>query len=321
MKANRRGFVLVSVLWVVALLTVITISYHHRARLEVRAARYSLDASQARMAARAAVERGILEVRNKAVLDSLEQLPDRPPLPPSAHFGQPWARARDLFKEDGYLDPGSGFENDVARYSIQDMERYININSAPEELIYELPGMSLPVARRIRYRVLGAPGDDENGQRFQHASELRYIRGVDDEAWYGEGDSPGLRDVLTTYGDGAINVNTAPLDVLLSLPDMEQSAAEDLIVLRSGADAVSGTSDDIGFTNWQQFAEATGIAGSTLITLQRHCKFNSNYFRISGIATRRAGMIRSHCSAVVWVPEGTNAVSVISWSEESLGSQ
>ena len=39
MKHAREGFVLVSVLWVVALLTVITLSYHHRARLEVQAAR------------------------------------------------------------------------------------------------------------------------------------------------------------------------------------------------------------------------------------------------------------------------------------------
>ncbi|MCF6285007.1 MAG: general secretion pathway protein GspK [Candidatus Hydrogenedentes bacterium] len=318
---KQAGFVLVSVLWVVALLVVITISYHHRARLEVRAARYSLDASQARMAARAAMQRGIVALRNKAVIDSLKHGLDKPQPPPTTHMGQPWARARDLFREEGYLSPGDNFENDVARYTIEDMERFININAASEDLLAELPGMTRPVARRIHYRQAGESDAQGQAQRFQHISELRYIRGVDDDAWYGDDDSPGLRDVLTTYGDGRINLNTAPVEVLQSLPDVDPSVAEDLVTLRSGPDGISGTRDDIGFSDWEQFADATGVDGDSLISLKQFCKFNANYFRIKAVATRRGGMIHSQCSAIVLIPDGSNVASLLSWSEESLGAQ
>jgi len=316
MNRNRRGFVLVSVLWVVALLTVITISYHHRARLEVRAARYNLDAAQARVAARGAVERGVLELRNKTVLESIVQVPGQPTHGPITHLGQPWAQVGNLLGDGALLDPGEGFENDVVQYAIEDLERYININGASEDVIAALPGMSSPVARRIHYIRTGGGAD----RPFQHLSELRAIRGVDDGGWFGDGDSPGLRDVLTVHGDGRININTAPLAVLQHLPDVDPAAMADWVALRQGEDGLAGTADDRGVSSWEQFAEISGIRGGTLVALQRFCKFNSNYFKISAVATRRGGMIRSQCSAIVTVPSGTDIASLLSWSEESLGS-
>jgi type II secretory pathway component PulK len=321
MRRKNKGFVLVSVLWVVALLVVITISYHHRARLEVRAARYSLDASQARMAAQAAVQRGILEIRNKAVIDSLKHDLEKPQPPPTTHLGQVWARPRDLFREEDYLTPGENFENDVARYVIEDMERFININSVSEDLLAELPGMSLPVMRQINYRRAGDSDTQTEVLHFQHISELRTIQGVDNEAWYGNEDSPGLRELLTTHGDGRINLNTAPIGVLENLPEVDSSVAEDILALRSGPDGLSGTQDDIGFSDWEQFADTTGVDGDSLISLKQFCKFNSNYFRITAVATRRGGMIHSQCSAIVLIPDGSNVANLLSWSEESLGSQ
>lgn len=320
MNPSRSGFVLVSVLWIVALLTVITISYHYRARLEVRAARYSLDTSQARLAARAAVERGILELRNKAVLAELEQVPGQPPVPPATSLAQSWAQPRNLYHEGDYLSPGPHFDNDEATYHAEDLERYININSENEATLEALPGMSLPVLRRLNYRRTGNPESGAGPRPFQHIAELRAIRGIDDDAWYGDGDAPGLRDVITTYGDGRVNINTAPGAVLRCLPDVSPDTVDDLLAARNGPDGVAGTGDDRTFRDWTQFGELTQIQGGTLQAFQRFCKFNSNYFKISAEATRRGGMIRSHCAAVVYLPDGSNVANVLSWSEESLGS-
>ncbi len=126
MRRSERGYVLVSVLWVVALLTVVTLSYHHRARLEVQAARYSLDASQCRMTARGAVERGIVEIERKAILDAIAAAAASIEVPPVTSLDQAWARPIDLYAAEGLLKPGEGFENDVARIEIEDLERYIN---------------------------------------------------------------------------------------------------------------------------------------------------------------------------------------------------
>ena len=324
MRPRGDGYVLVSVLWVVALLTVITLSYHHRARLEVQAARYALDASQCRMAARGAVERGIVEVRNKQVADAVAEMVAQVELPPVTYLGQAWARPMNLYAGDGLLSPGEGFAGDVALVEIEDLERFININGASLDMLEALPGFSRSVLRRINVQ---RSGSDDAGERtdegpvsFHDPAELRYFRGIDDEDWFGDGDDPGLRDVLTTFGDGRVNINTAPFDVLRVLPEVGENAAEDILAWRSGEDGEAGTEDDRGFTNWEHFEEATKISGSVLLSLKQHCKFDSDYFRISAVATRRGGRIRVSCAAVVHLPNGSDAANLISWTEESLGS-
>ncbi len=320
MKHRPHGFVLVTVLWVVALLAVITISYHHRARLELRAARYSLDSAQARMTARAALERGLVALRNKTMLEHMARPANPANVSPHTHHGQAWAQPQDLYSAVGQLKPGEGFEQDVAEYRITDLESRFNINELPEDILAALPGMSRPIARRIHYRREGDSDAGAPPQLFQHVSELRQIRGVDDEAWRGAQDEPGLRDVLTTYGDALVNINTAPASVLEALPEVDQGAVADLIQVRNGPDGVPHTADDRGFADWESFRTATQIDGRSLAAFQRFCKFNSNYFKISAMATRRGGMIRSQCSAIVYVPDGSNVASLLSWSEESLGS-
>lgn len=324
MRARQEGYVLISVLWVAALLTVITLSYHHRSRLDVQAARYALDASQCRMAARGAVERGIVEIRNKQVNDVIASLNAAAEVLPATYLGQPWARPRDLYQEEGLLAPGEGFEEDVAALKIEDAERYININTAPEAVLENLPGMSRTVMRRINFQRRGI---DDAGERtdtgpvsFHDPAELRYFRGIDDGDWFGEGEAPGLRDVVTTFGDGRVNINTAPLAVLQLLPELGEQGARDILAWRSGADGESGTEDDHGFATWEDFEAATQVTGDALGKLKQHCKFNSDYFRITAVVTRRSGRIRASCTAVVYIPRGADAANLVSWTENSLGS-
>jgi type II secretory pathway component PulK len=325
MSTQRGGYVLVSVLWVVALLTVVTLSYHHRARLEVQAARYSLDASQCRMAARGVVERGIVELLNKEFHDRAAALVQPGTTAPVTHLGQPWARPIDLYADGGLLAPGAGFENDSAMLRIEDLDRYIDLNHAGIEVLEALPGLSLPVVRRLHAR---RSGTDETGAAadpgpvaFHDTAELRYFRGIDEDDWYGNKTEPGLRDLLTTVGDGRVNVNTAPPAVLQVLPDVGAKAAEDILAYRNGEDGISNTPDDRGFSGWEEFSALTQLTGDTLQSLQRLCKFDSEFFKITGVATRRGGRIRASCAAVVRIPEGATAANVVSWREESLGSE
>ncbi|MDP7638547.1 MAG: hypothetical protein QGG73_02365, partial [Candidatus Hydrogenedentes bacterium] len=52
---GRRGFVLVSVLWILAILTVVSLGFANRASLERKVAWYALDQAQAQNMARGAV--------------------------------------------------------------------------------------------------------------------------------------------------------------------------------------------------------------------------------------------------------------------------
>ena len=325
MKRQRGGFVLVSVLWVVALLTVITLSYHHRARLEVQASRYSLDASQAMLAARGAVERGLIELRNKSMLDQFSPEPGIASGAPVAWLGQPWAREGDLFAPGGLLEAGEEFEGDSVRYTIEDLERYVSINTAPEDLVEHLPGIGRPVARQIHFR---RSGTDESGTPsgtgrvpFQDIAELRGLRGIADGDWHGHGEEPGLRDLITTFGDGRINVNTATYDVLRVLPEVGEQAAKDILAWRNGDDGEFGTADDRGWGEWDSFSATTGVQGDVLQSLKQLCKFDSSYFKINAVATRRGGRIRAACAAVILLSGGSDAPTLVSWTEESLGAQ
>lgn len=325
MRPQRDGFVLVSVLWVVALLTIITLSYHHRARLDVQAARYSLDSSQAMMAARGGVERALMDLRYKSLLDQLAPDPAIAAGAPTAFLGQPWARGGDLYAPGGAMEAGERFSEDAILYTIEDLERYVNINTTPEVVLENLPGVDRAVARRIHFLRSGV---DEGGAPtgaapvvFQDTAELRELRGITEKDWLGDGREPGLRDLLTTLGDGRINVNTAPADVLRYLPGLDEQAAKDILAWRNGADGESGSEDDRGWGEWDSFASTTGVGGDALQSLKRLCKFDSSYFKISAVATRRGGRIRSACTAVYLLSGGADAPTLVSWTEESLGAQ
>ena len=311
---RRGGFVLVCVLWVLAILTVLTIGFAYRAVLDRRAAAYSLDRSQARLMAHAAVQRGIIELRNKIVKDNLRQRDVA-----RTHLGQTWARAHSLLEDkDNLLDLGEGFENDKVVYSIEDQERYIDINGAKREVLEEVEPLGKPALRRIWKRRTEGVHEDEGKNPVNALEELRYIRGVDEEDWFGEGDEPGLKDLVSVVGGNRVNVNTASYEVLQCIPDLDDNAIDVIMEWRVGGDGEIGTGDDQGFKNIEHLAEVTGIDGDSLVALQEYCKTDSNYFKITGIATRRGGKVRVVSSAIVYVRE--NIAGMKTWQEVSLGS-
>lgn len=79
---------------------------------------------------------------------------------------------------------------------------------------------------------------------------------------------PGLRDLLTVHGEGAINVNLTPPEVLSAVlhelldPARADQAAQELIALRRGRDGIDGTRDDRPFDSDAAFAGfLTGLLG------------------------------------------------------------
>jgi type II secretory pathway component PulK len=88
---------------------------------------------------------------------------------------------------------------------------------------------------------------DEDKSPFDEVAKIPYEEWDEDEIF------PGLKDVLTVYGDGKININTAPLPILVALFG-EEEVGLDVIRLRKkhplkGLDdlkTVAGTSNGIG---------------------------------------------------------------------------
>lgn len=71
-------------------------------------------------------------------------------------------------------------------------------------------------AESAYYRTLAEPYEAKNGP-LDCIYELLMIRGITSRLFHGAPGSPGLKKFLTIRGEGRINVNTAPREVLLSL--------------------------------------------------------------------------------------------------------
>jgi general secretion pathway protein K len=71
-------------------------------------------------------------------------------------------------------------------------------------------------AEREYYMALKHPYAPKNGP-LDSLGEMLLIKGIDSSIFYGTDEREGLRNYLTVYSDGKININTASLPVLLSL--------------------------------------------------------------------------------------------------------
>jgi len=80
--------------------------------------------------------------------------------------------------------------------------------------------------------------------------ELLLVKGWGPDILYGkeadeEGDAIyGIADLLTVWGDGKVNLNTASTDVLLSYAEYEDWELESVLEARNGEDGEPGTLDD-----------------------------------------------------------------------------
>jgi len=310
--SGPAGFVLVVVLWVLAALTLVTLGVSHRAFLERRAAMYAADHVRAMMLARGAVNRGMVELQNKWIHDLTSGTPNMTSL------GQSWAQPLNLLAEGSYFElPAEEYSRDRVEYRIRDAESLINLNTAPEDLLENMAGVGSRAARQIVHRRTGTTRPGEEPAPFQEIEEVRYLDGIRDDDWFGEDGEAGLKDLLTTRGDGRINVNTASRDVLLSLPGLGKDAVAQLLAIRAGADGELGTRDDQGFDTVTSIIERGGLRGTDVDAIQRFCKYTSNIFMVQGVATLRAGKVRATVTAVALVnPE---YVVIMSWREEPLG--
>ena len=312
--SSRGGFVLVSVLWILAILTVVSLGFARRAMLERQMAWYALDREQAQQMARGAAERALFELANKDALDAFNYQTGY------TSTGQRWTQRVDMFKEFPYFQEAkNGLAGDSCSYVIEDCERRISLNGSPRKVLTELEALSEDTIQEILERRRS----DSRGyqaQQFRSIEELRALQEFSEDEWYGSGDEAGLRDLLTVWGDtnrGFINVNTASADVLSKLPGIDPEVVEAIIAYRSGPDTVLNTADDRAFVSTQEVNLRLNLSAEKLAPIRIYCKIWSQYFTIKSHATRRGGKIAAFCTVVVQLDGATP--SILEWREQAHG--
>ncbi|MBI5094906.1 MAG: hypothetical protein HZB26_21030 [Candidatus Hydrogenedentes bacterium] len=312
MTPRKDGFVLVCVLWVLVVLTIITVSFGRKAVLERRAAAYALDHDQALNMARGAVQRGMVELCNKAHKDVALNPAQR-----GSYTGldQSW-RIHPTLTEEGYLtieEPGNG---DTVTYIIRDESSRISVNRAPKEILDKIEGLGVRGAEQI-VSLRGISGDPKPREPFLILEQVLELDGVDKDAWTGSEDKPGLRGLLTCWGSGKINVNTASRQVLEHIPDMAPGVVDAILAYRSGSDGQPETNDDRAFSSVADLIEKTQLDASLLGPVAKFCTLDSQFFTITGLATQRQGKIRAVCEATVEIRNGVSRI--LQWREDPSG--
>lgn len=241
MRRDERGFALVAIMLVLALLGVVGAEFAYSMRLEASAVRAFKEGIAAVHLAEAAIEEGIREL---AADSAYATLPEDGLL---TFYTRD--RAQVPRRPRGKVPLGIGHFS----YRLTDEEARLHINTAtPDRLDRLLQALGVDKSHRDtivdsildwidandEHRLNGAESDDHylklpvpyrarNG-RLESINELLQIKGVTPELFRGGAGGPALADFVTVRGQGLVNINTAGDVVLraLGLADAEIAQIE-----------------------------------------------------------------------------------------------
>lgn len=311
---NRKGTILISALWIVAILTVFAVSIGRQSSISLKLTSYNVDKLKAYFIARAGILRALAEKNLEYKLGLTTEIDS---------LSQDWANNKELFDNHkfgsgsytvGYEYPAlEGEEKALMLYGLMDEESKININTASEETMANLI-TSFKVDRDDAEEMAAAIADwrDEDSEvtllergsffgaedeyyqglkpsyhcknlRFDTIYELILVRSITPEILNN------IKPYITVYGEGGVNINTANATVLNALfgPDFLDLASK-IIRYREGNDEIAGTRDDSWFC-LGPYAIDRGDKGFVEIKNLQDAEWYANIY---GVSTEEYNRIR-----------------------------
>ncbi len=340
MKRDRyeRAGVLVMVVWTVAVLSVFAIAIGGRVRqkmsLAVRLER--------RSALRALAHSGVDYVRAFLMSDPQRHQEFESASRKQRRFNNPTAFQRvDL--ADGWFEVSyAEYEVDLSHpetfYGCPDEERKLNLNVASVAEIKRLAmltaGLNQEAAADLAhaivdwremgtgevagfygddyYRSLAFPYEPKKGS-FERLEEVGLVKGMNPDVF------ARMRDFITIYGEGRVNINTAPIQVLMAL-GMSRHVAGIVAAGRMGRDGQPATGDDFVFRDpgevslsMEGFPDLAPeeLAELDQLYVRRKITTRSSFFRVQVTAVHRISQEKRSIHCVVDGRDGT----IIAWRE------
>jgi type II secretory pathway component PulK len=255
---SKTGSILILTLWVLSFLTVFSIGLANNISGQLRLASHLQDRLKMYYLARAGIERGIIELGTDDQTPSYDTLND-------SRFNN-----QEAFKElplgDGYITLSyrlANEEEEVVFYGLMDENSRININEVPAEVLKTLLEnvgevdtdeaddiasaiidwrdvdivISPGGAEDAYYQGLEEPYPCKNG-KFQVLEELLLVKGITAEIFLK------IKPVITIYGDGRVNINTADWLTLHAL-GLSSDLAEQIVEFRQAGDEETESEENI----------------------------------------------------------------------------
>lgn len=221
----------------------------------------------------------------------------------------------------------------------------INVNLAPPDLLLEFECLDEAAVASIMDWIDednvpnpdGAENDYYSGlesayrcknKPVDNIEELLLVKGISLEIYYGYNPSErdnhlsetsefvddvphnnvvGLCDLLTVYGDGRININTAPKQVLDAIPMLSDTAVSEIISMQKDASRKFSSMDDI--------QENDNFNDADLLLLAQIAKFNSNHFQLH-IKARKKGR-PFWCEYMAVIERQEQSTRILSWQRKT----
>ncbi len=333
---GRTGAALIVVMWTLLLLGMLVSQFVFEMQIEANITSYYRKRTKADALAKAGVEWAMLVLQTTRTVEAQTQEADpedEDPVYLAARLvvrgagvgGQRVELGEGHFTVD--IRPEEGRRN-VNRLTNEEWEYVLEQARVPVEIWDELIDCFRDWIDEDREHLLnGAEDDDpyyrERGYEPKNApidtlDELLLIKGFDERIVYGgPADDPedepilGIGPLLTTWGDGRINLNAASREVLLSVPGMTEVSADSIIEGRVGEDGLAGTADD----GYQSVSEALAVAGMPDASRRQFTVRDLRYLRL--VSVGEVQRIRSGIWCVLQI-EDTGTVRPVFWREEPL---
>lgn len=232
---NREGgFALVSALWLLVLLSAVSLEFSLRARDRRLAAANAVELAKVRAVADGAI--GELHARLVERVDRVRRLGARP-----EDVLDPWRNMAPSVRDTGEID---GVQY---RLTVRDLGSRLNLNHVEEEELrrfFRALQVDYGAADRLSQaiadwrdgddlrRARGAEREDylregepmlPTNRPFVAIAELRYVRGMTSQLYRR------VEPLLTVRGTGQVNLNTAPEPVLTALSGLSPEAVATII--------------------------------------------------------------------------------------------
>lgn len=321
-------------LWVLAMLAIFAVGLGHRSAVNLRLTRYQRDRLRAACLAKAAINRAIVELiqdgNNGNNYDTLSES---------------WANNETIFKkialsvnQDEYASVGYTVKDDYEQrqvFGLIDEEGKININECAKNdqrfqvlvKLFDFAGVEESESEKLKNLLVQwvKPPDGPNNSRpilkyapLSAAQEFMLVL----ESYYPDRKDEArsaynkMKDLITVYGDGQININTASAEVLKIISEaaaitqgLATTYADSLvnnriIPFRNGNDGKMATADDGYFENAGNIENDLRDAGAALTAqevlvlngINGMLKVQSNHFKVP--AQARAGRVVKNIEAV-----------------------
>lgn len=335
---TRKGSILVFALWTLVLLTVFAVQIGMRIRQRaVVFSRMELR-NQLRLLGEAGVKKAISVLKQ-----DLNRQPTLTSYGKWYRYNNPDKFAAIQFGEEAVAKVYQFEEAGRKRYGMTDEESKININFADRNVMARIIGMAVHLEQReaerladaiIEWREFGQtelkgfysdeyystqthPYEPKHAP-FETLDELLLVRGFDEKIL------EQLRPWLTIYGDGLVNINTAPREVIIAL-GLDEVLADKLLLVRRGFDEQENTVDDYIFAKTFDVAaelknfvklELAEVKQVDFLNQRGMIKTESFFFGINVEAGTAKNKLRLTTAAVFNVLENR----IIYWSEKFVNS-